>query len=251
MKSTRLPIAKSSLEKILKPINRLTESCVLKVKDDLLFTICTSSDNSLILYASTKIPTEIDPFKLNIINIKKLLTGLDCLGDSGEFSLFVENNCLKCQSIDHQTHENISFKYHLVDENIIKETAINIQKIAQLNFDTEFEIRPEVVKKIISAYTFASDASKIYFYSKDKKIYGEIDDKSLQNIDNMSLMISNNLIGVDLDKPLPINIEIFKNLCINKNSLKVKINNEFNVFVFQTQDDENVELKYIVSALVN
>jgi hypothetical protein len=250
MSDTSLPVPKTYLEKLLKPISRISESCVLKFSEDLLYTLCTPADNSLILYAAIKLPVKVESQKLNLINIKKLLTGFDCLGDDGEFSITLNRNYIRCEMFDSDTKDGVHFKYHLVDDGIIKESAVNIQKIAKLKFDTEFEIQPEKLKKIISAYSFASDASKIYFYSKDKKIYGEIDDKTIQNIDNLSLLISPKIIGEDLQNPLPINIEIFKNLSMTKNAVKVKINNEFNVFVFQVQEEENIELKYIVSALV-
>lgn len=250
MSEIALSIPKTYFEKLLKPVSRLSESCVLKVADELMYTICTPADNSLILYGAVKLPTKLDAQKINIINIKKLLTGFDCLGDDGVFSMNLDNNVLKCQIENPDTNEKAHFKYHLVDDGIIKESTINVQKIAKLGFDTEFEISADKIKKIISAYTFASEANKIYFYSKDKKVYGEIDDKTMQNIDNMSLLLSDKLIGNEILNPMPINIEIFKNLSITKNPIKVKINNEYNVFIFQIQDEENIELKYIVSALV-
>lgn len=245
-----LPIHKTFLEKLLKPVSRISESCVLKVSDNLLYTVCTPADNSLILYGAIQLPSSLEVQKFNIINIKKLLTGLDCLGDDGTFAFFIGDNFIKCQIENSATSEIAHFKYHLVDDGIIKESTVNIQKIAKLKFDTEFDISPEKIKKIINAYTFASDANKIYFYSKDQKIYGDINDNTLQNIDNVSLLVSTNVTGSDLSNPMPISIEIFKNLIATKNPIKVKINNEYNVFVFQTQDDQNIELKYIISALV-
>lgn len=244
-----LPIPKTSLEKLLKPISKLSESCVLITSGKDLYTVCTPSDNSLILYAKAELPLSIAENKLNLINIKKFLNGLECLGDDGEFSLVISNNHIKCQVIN-SNNEICHFKYHLVDDGIIKESTVNIQKIAKLNFDTEFEILPEKVKRIMSAYSFATDATKIYFYSKDQKVYGEIDDKTLQNIDNLSLVISDKIIGKEFENPMPISIEVFKNFIMNKHSIKVRVNNQYNVFVFQTNDDENVAFKYIISALV-
>ena len=52
MSETLLPIPKTYLEKLLKPVSRLTESCILKVSKDTLYTVCTPADNSLILYFS-------------------------------------------------------------------------------------------------------------------------------------------------------------------------------------------------------
>lgn len=245
-----LPLPKTYIEKLLRPVSKLTESCVLKVSENSLYTVCSPSDNSLILYAKVTLPYNLEPKKLNLINIKKLLNGLECLGDDGEFSILASDNYLKCQSLDSNSGESTSFKYHLVDDGIIKESTVNVQKIAKLTFDTEFEISSEKIKKIMSAYSFATDATKIYFYSKENKIYGEVNDRTLQNIDNLSLLISDKIKGNEIVSPMPISIEIFKNFVLNNSSLTVKINNQFNVFVFQTDIEENIEFKYIVSALV-
>jgi hypothetical protein len=250
MNESLIPIPKTSLEKLLKPVNRLTESCVLRNDSESIFTLCSSSDNSVILYAKTKLPITIPTTKLNIINIKKLLTGLDCLGDDGEFKIIHNDNNIVCKSTNETTGENTHFKYHLVEDNIIKESSVNIEKIAALTYDTVFEMSLPRVRQIMSAYSFVNDVNKIYFYTKDDKVLAEIDDKTLQNVDNVSLMVSPEFTGQPLLSPLSVKIEVFKLLASSKTSIKVKINNEFKVFVFETQEDDNTQLKYIISALV-
>jgi DNA-binding Lrp family transcriptional regulator len=248
-KETLLPLPKTSIEGLLKPINRLTESCVLKTRGSILDSLCTSSDNSVILYAVCKLPMDISESKLNIINIKKLLTGLDCLGDDGAFSLKIFPNSIKCQSKNEETGENTHFKYHLVDDGIIKECGVKIESIAALDFDTEFEISLPKIRQIMSAYSFVSDVTKIYFYTKEGKVCAEIDDKTMDNVDNVSMILSPEFKGQELEA-ISIKIEVFKSLVSSKYPIKVKINNAKKVFVFNTREDENVELKYIVSALV-
>ena len=250
MNESIIPIPKTSLEKLLKPVNRLTESCVLRANNDSIYTLCCSSDNSVILYAETKIPPIELNTRLNIISVKKLLTGLDCLGDGGDFKITFNTNNIVCKSTDKETNEDTKFKYHLVDDNIIKEAPVNIQKIANLTFDTIFELSLPKIKQIMSAYSFVNDVNKIYFYTKDDNVYAEIDDKTMQNIDNVSLSVSKSFIGEPMTKPFSIKIEVFKLLSSSKIPIKVKINNEFNVFVFETQEDDNTTLKYIISALV-
>ena len=247
-----IPLPKSFLEKILKPINRLTESCVLNVTQDSLYSICSSPDNTVILYAKAKIPKtlNIQNLKLNLISIKKLLCGLECLGNDGEFSMLMDTNSLQCQNIDVETQEKTYFKYHLVDDSIVREAAVNINKIAALKFDTEFIITQAKLKQLMSGYSFASDLTKIYFSSRDGKVLAEIDDKTLQNVDNISLIASSSFEGENLTQPTPISMEVFKNLALCRNDIKVKINNQYKVFVFQNTEDENIELKYIMSALV-
>jgi hypothetical protein len=247
-----LPLSKNLLEKILRPINRLTESCVLNVGQNNIYSICSSIDNTVILYAKIKTALSLEnkSHKLNLISIKKLLSGLECLGDSGEFSLELENNYIKCQSVDYETQEKTYFKYHLVDDSIVKEAPVNIDKIAALKFDTEFLISQSKIKQIMSGYAFASDVTKIYFHSKEGKIIAEIDDKTLQNVDNITINVSKDYVGSAIEEHLPISMEIFKNLALCKTDIKVKINNQYKVFIFSNIEDENVELKYIISALV-
>ena len=102
----------------------------------------------------------------------------------------------------------------------------------------------------MAGYAFASDTTKIYFYSKDDGVYAEINDKTLSNVDNITLKVSNTFSGVEITEAVPINTEVFKNLATCRTDVKIKINNEYKVFVFQNKDDNDVELKYIVSALV-
>lgn len=245
-----IPIPKTSLEKLLKPVNRLTESCVLRTDDESIYTLCSSSDNSVILLANTKIPLKLKETHLNIINIKKLLTGLDCLGDDGEFKLEYNDNNIICRCVNDESGENTHFKYHLADDNLIKESSVDINKIASLTYDTIFEISLAKIKQIMSAYSFTNNVNKIYFYTKDDKVYAEIDDKTQPNIDNVSLMAAPSFTGDALLDPISVKIEVFKLLASSKTSIKVKINDEFKVFVFETQEDDNTQLKYIISALV-
>jgi hypothetical protein len=245
-----IPIKKEFLEKILKPVNRLSESCVLKTDKEGLFTICSSPDNTVILYARIKNDITLeDPLRLNIININKLLSGLECLGQDGAFTIEHSQNNIKC-SMKTDDGENTHFKYHLVDDTVVRECPIKIDKVAKLNFDTNFVITNAKIKQIMSGYAFACDITKIYFYTKDGKVYAEINDKTLQNVDNISMKISDTFEGSGIDTPVPISTEVFKNLATCRNDVNVKINNQFKVFIFQNKDDNDVELKYIVSALV-
>jgi hypothetical protein len=245
-----IPLPKSFLEKILKPVNRLTESCVLKADKDSLYSICSSSDKTVILYAKAKLPFVLnDSIRLNLISIKKLISGLECLGDDGEFSIEYNINNIKCE-VKTSDGEKTFFKYHLVDDSVIRETAVNLEKMSQLKFDTEFILTTSKIRQIMAGYAFASDLTKIYFYSKENKVYAEINDRTLQNVDNMTLIVADNVEGSAIVDALPVNTEVFKNLASCKTDIKVKINNQYKVFIFQNKEDDDVELKYIVSALV-
>jgi hypothetical protein len=246
-----IPLPKSYLEKLLKPVNRLTESCVLNANEDSLYTVCSSIDSTVILYAKAKLPNSISSsVRLNLISIKKLLSGLECLGDNGEFSIENEDNFIKCQNIDHDTREKTFFKYHLVDDSVVKEAPVNINKIASLKFDTEFFINTSKIKQLMSGYAFASDLTKIYFSTKEDRVMAEINDKTLQNVDHINMVVAPSFTGDSIDEPVPLSMEVFKNLAHCRSEIKVRLNTQYKVFVFQNKEEEDVELKYIISALV-
>jgi len=245
-----IPIPKSSLEALLRPIGRITDSCALVVRDNDLYTTCWSFDNSLILYAKTNVPVALPETKLNIISIKKLMTGLDCLGDDGDFKLIYNDNHIICKSINEATAENTHFKYHLVDDRSIKTGTVTIDKIKGLNADTSFDLTLAKIKQIMSAYSFVDNINKIYFYTKDGKVFADIDNASEQNINSVSLVVAAEYEGEEISRPIPMKLEVFKNLVSNRVDIKVKVNNENSLFIFQTKEDENTELKYIISTLV-
>ena len=72
----------------------------------------------------------------------------------------------------------------------------------------------------------------------------------MQNVDNLSMSLADDLIGEQIRVPIPVNIEIFKNLITSKSNIRVRLNNSCKIFVFQSMEQEDVELKYIISALV-
>jgi hypothetical protein len=245
-----IKISKSFLEKILKSANKMSESCVLKLDTNGIYTVCTSADTGVILYARCNFSNVASSIKrINIISIKRFLSGLDCLGKENEFSIEYENNNIKCSN---KTGDNefTEFKYYLVDDSIIRECGMDINKIANLNFDTEFVIPFSKIKQIMQGYAFASDVSKIYFYSENLEIYSEINDRTLQNVDNIKIKLSDSFIGDPMHTPVPINTEVFKNLSNTKSDIRVRFNKDFKVFIFQNKNTDDVDLKYIVSALV-
>jgi len=249
MSNRKISISKEYLEKILKPINKISESCVLKGKDNFLYTVCSTEDKSVILYAKLKTSSELEePLKLNLISIKRLLSGLNSLGNLGDFSITLFENYIKCE-VD-KDGEKTHLKYHLVDDDIVKEFPLKIEKIVNLSFNTEFDLSPETSKRILAASSFATDAQKVYFGLTDNIITAEVNDKTIPNIDNMLIPITNKWKGDDLILDFPISIEIFKNLVSFKSDIKVKINNESKVAIFNIVEDNLLELKYIVSALI-
>ena len=127
-------LEKKFIEKYLKTVNRICDSCILRIEEDNISSISSTPDNVVILYIKGKLPTNTNfTDKINIIDIKRFLCGLDCL-DSNEIELQLNENYIKCSSKN--SEDNTFFKYHLVDDSVMSKSTFSVKKIAQLTFDT-------------------------------------------------------------------------------------------------------------------
>ena len=243
----KLPIDKKVLIKFLGPVSRLGDKSVVKFYKNKIYTLMSSEDNNIILYAtSTFSGTEINELvRLNLSDVKKLLRAVECFEE--DLNFYLKDNHIYCET---STLNGEYFKHHLVDDSIIKETPISIEKISNLNFDIEFDINSKKLSELSRGSSYACDTHKIYFYTKDGAVYSELTDKEIQNIDSITFKISDSFVGQPIKGMLPLVLEVFRNLTNLKcESVKVKINNEYKVIMFCVTD-YNVELKYIVSTLV-
>lgn len=244
----KICLEKSFLEKILKTINRLSDSCILKIEEDQISSISSTLDNVVILYIKGKLNNVSSSFKINLIDIKRFLCGLDCL-NSESVEIELHENFVKCFSTnkDEKTH----FKYHLADDSVMSKSTFSVKKISQLKFDTEFIIPLSCQRQIMSAYAFSPECSKIYFKQNDNSIFAEVNDLTNHNNDSVEIKLSESFVGSGIVNPIPVNIEIFKHLMYTKNSnIIVKLNEEYKVFVFNVKDNDAIDIKYITPALV-
>jgi hypothetical protein len=62
--------------------------------------------------------------------------------------------------------------------------------------------------------------------------------------------VSESFEGEPISDAIPIPSEVFKNLATCRTDVEVKVNSQYKVFIFQNKEDTDVELKYIISALV-
>ena len=94
-------------------MSKLNESLVVKIGDSRISSVNSSSDGTLILYATYDQPNKPDDLtSLNIPDVNRLLKVLDCIPEE-EISLVVESNNINYKS------DAVGFKYHLLEDGII------------------------------------------------------------------------------------------------------------------------------------
>ena len=222
------------ISNFLAPVSNLNDNCILKLTSNNLSCLLASSDATVVCKADIEIESDISgETNLNIPDIKKFVRVLEILNVQ-DVELKLNNNNISFNNGEYK------FRYHLLDDGIIKQPAINVDKIDTLTFNTLFK-----------GSSFASETSKLYFYEEDGKIFGELGDKTRHNTDNFVCNLSNEFEGNPLPKPLPVNFETFRLISFN-NSINIdfKINTQMGVITCKFKKG-NVELIYIISALIN
>ena len=230
------------VKNFLQPISKIADASVLDIDGNKLNCLTCTSDNSVILSIQYSIEGDFtDGEILNCPDIKKLIKAVDTIKDD-EIEFCIENNNLSYKG------KNIRFKYHLQEDGIIKKPKLNLKKLEETDFHASFILDYEKVKEIIKGSVFSSDSNKIYIMGDHEGVYAELTDKTRNNIDTITLKISDELKGEDI-KSLPLSFEIFRIIDIsNSKNILVKINNKLGVVIFQTENNYN-KVTYIMSSL--
>jgi len=227
------------------PFSKLNDSVVLKVTKDSIYSLSSSSDGTLILYSTFNQVNDInDVLKLNIPDVSRLIKVLSCIADES-ITLNIEDNNISYRS------SNVGFKYHLLEDGIISSPAVSVDKIKKLEFDLSFNVQQSNILSILKGSSFATDTDKIYFYTKDKKIYSKLTDFDRHNVDVYTQKLADEYEGVTIDTPIPLNFETIRTICsLRFISLKVNVNTDNKVFVFNISRD-NIKLNFISTAYVS
>lgn len=235
------------IQKFLNPISRINDLCTLKIQSDKISNLCRTADNSFALYADC---TDVEIFdfendqNISFSDIKKLIKALDCIQTS-EIELLIKKNYIEYISSD------IRFKFHLIDDNIVKTPNFTIDKINSFTYNTEFKIYPPSILSLIKSSTFITDSNKIYIRTNSSKVFGELSDKTRDNIDSFTSVLSEEFIGEEIINSIVFNFDIFRNISILKvDVINTKLNTEKGFIAFNIIDDK-YNLKYIATAMVS
>jgi hypothetical protein len=246
----KLKINKSSFKDLfLHPISKIVgddesnKGCILEIKGNTFDSVCNSKDGSVVLYASYKSEDTFDKNStLNIFDLKKFIRLLDCI-DKNEIVFTVNTNHLLYNS------PSLKFRYHLMDDGVIRKSVVNINKINSLKFNNEFALEKSKIDEIIKVSVFTEDSNKLYLSCKDGHIYGELTDKTKPNIDSVNILLADSFIG-DPFIDIPISMDVLRKIYgIKFDKIFIKVNTDTKVISFELTDNQST-LKYIVSALV-
>lgn len=233
------------VQKFLLPISRINDLSSLTLEENKIYNINRTPDNNFSLYIRTdEIEYSGEKRLLSFSDIKKFIKVFDCI-QSNTIELYINQNSVEYRG------EGTNFRFHLINDDIVKSPSFSIDKINSLSFDLSFKVSLQSLNLFIKSTTFITDSNKIYISTDDGKVYGEMTDKAKMNIDSFSTEISSNYVGDSIIKPLAFDFDLFRNVSYLKVSeFDVSINTKVGVIVFDINDD-NYKLRYISTAKVS
>lgn len=237
-----IPDKKVFINSFLSPISKISDSCVINISESGLSCVTCTPDAAIILHSHFNLDIDIDKsFDLNIADIKKVYKAFECIS-SDSFVFNVDKNNISYNGTE------IRFKYHLLEDGIITKPKINVTKISGLEFPLKFTIQYKSLVELLRGSTFATESNKLYVYSENNKIFGDLTDKARHNVDSMSIPLCE-YTGPEI-QTICLNFELIRIISgVRVKQLECRVNPKIGIIVFQTSETP-VKTQYIASSLI-
>jgi len=234
---------KDFVSNFLGPVSNLNDACILSIEGNSMSCTLASADATIVCKSTIEVDTDLDNVKLNLPDIKKMVRVLDII-PSNEIELQVNENNISYNK------NGYKFKYHLLDDGIIKQPNLNVEKIKKLDFNTKFIVKENELNTLFKGSSFATETSKVYIFEEGGKINGELGDRSRHNTDNFICELSNEFEG-NIEKPLPVNFDSFRLVSFSgSREVNFSVNTDMGVITCNFKKGD-AQLIYIISALIN
>lgn len=231
-------------QKFLQPISRINDLCSLIIEGNAIYNLNRTADNNFSLYSlCTEVETidYTEKTTLSFADIKKFIKVFDCIQEN-TIDLIIHSNYVEYKS------NGTRFKFHLINDNIVRSPNYSIEKINSLKFDTEFLMNASMFNTLIKSSTFITSSNKIYLSTQDGAVIAELNDKSKDNIDTFSTKISDVYKGDSIENPLGFDFDMFRNISALKSpEVLIRLNTNVGFIAFDV-DEDNYKLKYTATA---
>jgi hypothetical protein len=235
-----LNLEKESLVRFLQNLDSITQQSIITLTDSKIESIVSTPDNTLFLYSEWICDTDVEDKKaIHIPDVKRLLNLVRYI-DSENINLELCSNSLKYKS------KEMKFTYHLFEEGLISPCQLKAEKIKAFDTDFSFNLTKAEYQKLTKASAFSGDVNKIYFYTNDDGVFGEITDRAKHSVDTFGCKVGEITKGSTLE-PISLNFENFKLLQSGWQTCNVSFNQQLGVCIIKTVEN-NIESTYIFTS---
>jgi hypothetical protein len=175
-----LKLKSKEFNQFLKSLSKISDTSILEIKSDEIYSIAASDDRSMFLWSVMKGDFDVET-TLNLPSLTKLSKLLDMVG-SPDISFTLNHNNLDYKS------KIAKFTYHLYEDGILTKPKITLAKIKALKFDYEFEIKKSFIKSLLTNSSIFKDTNKLYVYTEDDCLIWSLADRTMKNTDTLTII---------------------------------------------------------------
>jgi hypothetical protein len=216
---------------------KISDTFIITIGNSVLSVVATSPDNTCIAYGEYLIPTDIQSQRLNIPDSKRFVRALEVI-PSADIEFKVNSNNVEYRD------SNTKFKYHLFEDGFLKDPPISLKKLKELEYDIKFTLSKSVIQSILKNSTLVSPVNKIYLYTENGNLHGDITDKATHNVDSFCMTLLQN---VDFSfSDIIINLDNLRLITLLSKDVIVEINTKYG-FVRITIPVEDNKITYTIT----
>lgn len=225
-------------------------------KDNIECIACSEDSSSIIVCSRIHILNEEDinlandeSYDINVPDLQKFAKLLS-MNEEPVFTFEIKNNYIYFKN------SKVKGAKFILDDIPAQKIPKHVTSKWFNNFKSTFEVELDKsqIKEILHIAGFADGSDKVYFYQEDNKLIAELNDRTISNIDNVSLVVSDKGTGTINDKVI-IAVNSLSALVLNTPTIKldiVSIGNKvksFEALLFTIVSD-GVLVKYLFNSKV-
>ena len=217
---------------------------------------CSEDSSSIIVCSKIHILNEDDinlanneVYEINVPDLQKFAKLLS-MNEEPEFTFEIKNNYVYFKS------NKVRGAKFILDDIPAQKIPKHVTATWFNNFSVNYSanLNKNQIKEILQVASFADGSDKVYFYQDDKKLIAELNDRTIDNIDNISLVITDEGEGFINDKVI-VAVNSLSTLVFNTPTIKfevVSIGNKSRSFeaILFTIISDGVLVKYLFNSKV-
>lgn len=175
---------KNSFIRFLTAASMLYDQCILTCnsKQKLMSVFVSTESEEVIMYSEFFNIDVSDDVTLNIPDLKKIIKLIEYI-PADTFNLTINNN-----SISYNTPE-LSFKYHLYEDGIIRVKKMNTNMLKQFEGEYVFTVSSDDISNLLKTNSVLGTNEFVYISGVQGKIICEFTNKKIANLDSVKITL--------------------------------------------------------------
>lgn len=256
MDKIKLTFLTKEFKTFLRSIAKINYSVILQIKDKVATVMASAPTEAIIILSKLNLPdvpgNEVET-ELPIIDINKFIKICD-FEKNETLELTIEGNLVK------YANDSIKLKFYLAERSIVDNTRkITEEQLNKFPIGFSALVPKDKIVQLEKGFSFVKDGAgtvKIYFYTEDNILYGELTDYTSNATDSYRVALCDSFQG-SITQRIPIKLEswllleMFRDEVIFESANVKTKNGIISSILFVRQNSNSLNYSYLLQPLKN